>query len=145
MKGGIQNMKNFKKLCKVVVLCLCILVGTSMVSIVSYAKEVVTYVEPRLAYISTYNTELVISNTGLATITGEVRGKTGVTNAYVKVTLQKYASGDWVDVEDWEDSRNGRNVFISETYQVTRGTYRVVMTCSANSETKTATSAQRTY
>lgn len=132
-------MKNFKKLCKVVVLCLCILVGTSMVSIVSYAKEVVTYVEPRLAYISTYNTELVISNTGLATITGEVRGKTGVTNAYVKVTLQKYASGDW------EDSRNGRNVFISETYQVTRGTYRVVMTCSANSETKTATSAQRTY
>ena len=139
MKGGIQNMKNFKKLCKVVVLCLCILVGTSMVSIVSYAKEVVTYVEPRLAYISTYNTELVISNTGLATITGEVRGKTGVTNAYVKVTLQKYASGDW------EDSRNGRNVFISETYQVTRGTYRVVMTCSANSETKTATSAQRTY
>ena len=115
-------MKNFKKLCKVVVLCLCILVGTSMVSIVSYAKEVVTYVEPRLAYISTYNTELVISNTGLATITGEVRGKTGVTNAYVKVTLQKYASGDWVDVEDWEDSRNGRNVFISETYQVTSAT-----------------------
>lgn len=116
-----------------------------MAPIVSYAKEAVTYVEPRLAYISTYSTELVISNIGLATITGEVRGKTGVTNAYVKVTLQKYASGDWVDVEDWEDSSNGRNAFISETYQVTRGTYRVVMTCSANSETKTATSAQRTY
>lgn len=116
-----------------------------MAPIVSYAKEAVTYVESRLAYILTYSTELVISNIGLATITGEVRGKTGVTNAYVKVTLQKYASGDWVDVEDWEDSSNGRNAFISETYQVTRGTYRVVMTCSANSETKTATSAQRTY
>lgn len=102
-------------------------------------------VEPRMTYIFSYSTELSISSNGVATITGMVRGKSGVTSTYVKVTLQKSESGEWLDVESWEDSSDTRSVTIAETYQVSRGTYRVVMTCSANSETKTITSAERTY
>lgn len=138
-------MKKLKKIFKVAILSICLFWGGLVVPTTSYAKVTEAQIEPRMTYISACSTELVISNTGLATITGEVRGKSGVTSAYVKVTLQKYVSGDWVDVEDWEDSRSGRNAFVSETYQVTQGTYRVEMTCSANTETKTVTSAERSY
>ena len=89
--------------------------------------------------------ELSISSDGSASITGLVRGKTGVTSTYVKVILQKKVSGVWIDVESWEDSSNTRSTTIAETYQISRGTYRVSMTCSADGETKTATSAERTY
>lgn len=138
-------MKKNKKFLKVAIVCMCFVVGGMAVPITSQAKEVEMKIEPRMTYISTYSTDLNISNTGLATITGEVKGKNGVTSAYVKVTLQKYESGNWIDEKDWEDSQNGKNAFVSETYQIEKGTYRVFMTCSANSETKTATSAERTY
>ena len=134
-----------KKFCKVVILWIYVFVGVLTIPFVSYAKEAATYVEPRMTYIAGYSTDLVISNAGIATITGQVRGKTGVTQAYIKVTLQKYVSGHWANIEEWENSQNARNAFISETYQVTKGTYRVVMKCSANSESKTATSVQRTF
>lgn len=98
-----------------------------------------------MTYIYSYSTELSISSDGVATVTGMIRGKSGVTSTYVEVTLQKSESGKWVDVESWEDSSSTRSVTVVETYQVSRGTYRVTMTCSANGETKTATSAERTY
>lgn len=138
-------MKKIKKFLKVAIVCMCFLVGGMAMPTTSWAKEAEKQIEPRMTYISTYNTDLTISNTGLATITGEVRGKSGVTSAYVKVTLQKYESGNWIDKEYWEDSQDGRKASVSETYQIEKGTYRVFMTCSANSETKTATSAERTY
>lgn len=97
-----------------------------------------------MASISTYSTELTINN-GVASVTGFVRGKSGVTSTYVKVILQKKVSGDWIDVESWEDSSATRSITIAETYPVSKGTYRVVMTCSADEETKTAISAERTY
>lgn len=138
-------MNNLKNLCKGAVLGVCLLVSGLMVPTISHAKVPETQAEIQMTYISGYSTELVISSSGLATITGEVRGKSGVTSTFIKVTLQQYVSGTWVDVEDWEASSSGSNAFISETYQVTKGTYRVTMTCSANTETKTATSATRTY
>lgn len=101
--------------------------------------------ETRMAYIQSYKVELTISNSGVASVTGVVTGKLNVTTTSVEVILQKYVSGDWVDVESWEESNNSFRTSIAETYQVSKGTYRVVMTCSANTETKTATSAQRTY
>lgn len=138
-------MKKFKKICKAAIVCMCFLVGGMAMPITSWAEEAEMQIEPRMTYIATYRTDLDISNTGLATIIGEVKGKNGVTSAYIKVTLQKYESGNWIDKEDWEDSQNGKNACVSETYQIEKGTYRVFMTCSANSETKTATSAERTY
>ena len=96
-------------------------------------------------YISSYGTELTISDSGEASVTGFVRGKKGVTNAYVKVTLQKKVSGLWVYVQSWESSGSGRNATIAETYSVSRGTYRVVASIKAGTESKSPISAERTY
>ena len=138
-------MKKSKKIYRFVVLCLSTLLLVNLISIKGYAQTDSALVEPRMTYISTYSTDLSISDGGAATITGLVRGKTGVTNTYVKVTLQKSISGNWNDIESWEKSNNGRSTTISEVYQVSKGTYRVVMNCSANTESKTATSVTRTY
>lgn len=51
-----------------------------------------------MTYILTYGTQLSISDTGIASVKGEVKGKSGVTSAYVKVILQKYESGKWEEV-----------------------------------------------
>lgn len=138
-------MKKSKKIYRFVVLCLSTLLLVNLISIKGYAQTDSALVEPRMTYISTYSTDLSISDGGAATITGLVRGKTGVTNTYVKVTLQKSISGNWNDIESWEKSNNGRSTTISEVYQVSKGTYRVVMNCSANTESKTVTSVTRTY
>ena len=88
---------------------------------------------------------MTISDSREASVTGFVRGKKGVTNAYVKVTLQKKVSGSWVYVQSWESSGSGRNPTIAETYSVSRGTYRVVALIKAGTESKSPISAERTY
>lgn len=50
-----------------------------------------------------------------------------------------------VDVESLEESNDARNTSVAETYHVSHGTNRVIITCSADGETETATSAERTY
>lgn len=102
-------------------------------------------VEPRMTYIISYAADLSISSSGEASITGYVRGKGDVTSTYVCATLQKQSGEDWIDVESWEDSSTKKNLSVVETYSVPRGTYRVVVTVTANTETKTATSATKTY
>ena len=87
-------MKKSKKIYRFVVLCLSTLLLVNLISIKGYAQTDSALVEPRMTYISTYSTDLSISDGGAATITGLVRGKTGVTNTYVKVTLQKSISGN---------------------------------------------------
>lgn len=133
-------MKNIFRMAVVCIL-LCGLVPPDSV----HARETDVQMESRMTNISVYSTELSISSDGIASISGFVRGKTDVTNTYVKVTLQKRVSGIWVDVESWESSSDTRIASVAETYEVSRGTYRVTMTCSADGENKTATSAERTY
>ena len=123
----------------------CVLLCGLILPIPVHARELDVQMEPRMASISVYGTELSISSDGTASISGFVRGKLGVTSTYVEVTLQKSVSGTWVDVESWENSSDTSSTSVAETYQVSRGTYRVAMTCSADGETKTATSAERTY
>lgn len=134
-----------KRLCGMAVICICMLFYGSVLPVSAYEKETTLLIEPRMDSISTYGTELSISSDGVASISGFVRGKAGVTGTYVEVTLQKKVSGGWIDVESWEKSSSTRSTSVAETYQVSRGTYRVTMTCSADGEAKTATSAERTY
>ena len=101
--------------------------------------------ESRMTYIISYSADLYISDSGEASITGYVRGKSDVTSTYVSATLQKKSGNAWIDVEFWEDSSTEKNLSIVETYSVSRGTYRLVVTVSANTETKTAISGERTY
>lgn len=134
-----------KKLCKMAFVCICVLFCELVLLIPTHAKGVSVQIEPRMTSISFYSTELSISSDGIASVTGFVRGKSGVTSTYVKVTLQQNVSGNWVDVKSWEDSNSTRSTSVDETYLVSRGTYRVTMTCSADGESKTVTSAERTY
>ncbi len=138
-------MKKLLVLFKVTVVCVCVVFGSMMLPVKSYAQST-TKVESRMAYISSYTTDLTISSSGVATITGLVRGKSNATSTYVKCTLQMSVSGGWVDVKSWEASGNGTGATIGTTYQLSsRGTYRVYMTCRANTEEKTMTSSYRTY
>lgn len=138
-------MKRFINFLRVFILCICILFSGMSIPIIVHAEDTVE-VEPRMTYISSYSCSLNISESGVASVTGTVRGKSGVSSAYVKCTLQMSVSGDWVDVISWEDSRSDSYATVSETYQLySHGTYRVSMVCRANTEEKTGTSAYRTY
>lgn len=138
-------MERFKLMVTVCMVSICILFGGMSTPIVVHAQED-KKVDSRMTYISSYTTDLSISSNGVASISGLVRGKTGVTSTYVKCTLQISIGGGWVDVKTWEVSSNTRGATIAETYQLSsRGTYRVYMECSANTESKTLTSAYRTY
>ncbi len=138
-------MNYLKRIGRLVAICICA-VCVGIIPITAHAMEVSDkQIQPRMDYISSYGTELTISDSGEASVTGFVRGKKGVTNAYVKVTLQKKVSGSWVYVQSWESSGSGRNATIAETYSVSRGTYRVVASIKAGTESKSPISAERTY
>lgn len=138
-------MKRLKKLFNVIGLCICVGFSSMSLPVIVHAEDT-AFVEPRMAYISSYTTDLTINSTGVATVTGMVRGKAGVTSSYVKCTLQISIGGGWVDVKSWETTSSTPGATIAETYQLSsRGTYRVYMECRANTETKTGTSAYRTY
>ncbi len=138
-------MVKVKRIFLVATICMCIIGGVSLSTVKCDAGNVEYFSETRMTYISTYSVDITISESGQANISGEVSGKPGVTCAYVKVTLQEYVSGNWVDVESWERLVNERDAAVSETYPVARGTYRVYMTCSADTETKVAISEEKTY
>lgn len=138
-------MKKILNILTIAVLSVSILFGAVSVPLVVYATDVQS-VEPRMTYIGSYSTDLSISSTGLASISGRVRGKAGVTSSYVKCTLQMSVGGGWVDVKTWEDISSTPNATVIVDYQLSsRGTYRVYMECRANTEEKTGTSPYRTY
>ncbi|MBQ3036823.1 MAG: hypothetical protein IJD31_07840 [Lachnospiraceae bacterium] len=138
-------MRKLKRLFVATILNVCMLLIGLSTPIIVHAEDD-SMVEPRMTYISSYTTDLSITSTGVATITGNVRGKSGVTSTYIKCTLQMSVGGGWVDVKSWEASNTSPGSTISETYQLSsRGTYRVDMVCRANTEEKTGTSAYRTY
>ncbi len=138
-------MKRVKKCFTVTVVCLSMLFAGMAMPITVHAEEA-TQAESRMTYIFAYSNDLTISSSGVASVSGMVRGKSGVTSTYVKCTLQLNVSGSWEDVKSWEVSSSTYDATIGETYQLyAHGTYRVYMVCRANTEEKTLTSAYRTY
>lgn len=138
-------MKQFFKVSILCMLCLTVFCGSTLMPIRVYAVDS-TNVESRMTYIISYSVGLNISDTGVASITGNVRGKSTVTSSYVKCTLQMSIGGGWVDVKSWEATSTLSGATIAETYQLSsRGTYRVYLECRANTEEKTATSTYQTY
>lgn len=121
---------------------LCIMPAMLVVAMPTIKAEAV---EPRMTYIISYSSDLYISDSGEASITGYVRGKSDVTSTHVSATLQRKSGNDWIDVESWEDSSTKNSLSVMETYSVSRGTYRLVVTVTANTETKTAYSKEKKY
>ena len=134
-----------KRIWSIAVICALVLLCGVSLKVSAHEENVNMRIEPRMSSISTYGTELSISSEGIASVSGFVRGKAGVSSTYVKVTLQKKVSEKWTDINSWEDTNNARSTSIAQTYRVSKGIYRVSMTCSADSETKITTSAERTY
>lgn len=86
-------MNYLKRIGRLVAICICA-VCVGIIPITAHAMEVSDkQIQPRMDYISSYGTELTISDSGEASVTGFVRGKKRVTNAYVKVTLQNILKG----------------------------------------------------
>lgn len=122
-----------------------VLLTLTCILVVSIGKSVVQAKETRMVSIYSSSASLTIASDGTATIEASVMGKVGVTSTSVVATLQRETSSGWDDVATWEDSNTSRRTTISETYQVSRGTYRVVATVTADGETATKTSTTEIY
>lgn len=68
---------------------ICMLLCGLVLPLSVHAKEANAQIMSKMTNISTYSTELSISSDGIASASGFVNGKSGVTSTYVKVTLQK--------------------------------------------------------
>lgn len=138
-------MKKFKLLLLGVVLSVSILFGGLFMPMVCHAESE-NPVQSRMINIFAYGTDVTISDSGVASIYGYTRCKTDVSYLAITVTLQMSVSGRWVNVKTWSASTSDDVLTVADTYQLTsRGTYRVVMDVTADSETKQAISAYRTF
>lgn len=100
---------------------------------------------PWTVYILESDSTLQISDQGVAHVSGYVIGKSGTTSTSVQLTLQVKSGTTWLNKKSWSKSSSGTSTFVNEDYSVPKGTYRVVAKVKANTESKTITSASRTY
>lgn len=148
MTEGGDVMRKARKLLTGILLSILVMNALNIPTMEVYAAEVdepiwEDPVDP-MTYISSYGCNFTISSSGVTSLSGYIKGKPGVDDAYVLVTLQKQVSGGWSNVTSWDD-QGGRNASVSETYNVSRGTYRIEVYCSAGTESKTFDSASKTY
>ena len=99
-------------------------------------------------YINTASSTLTISN-GNATIRGYVQKTPSGNSIELTSTLELYSAGSWYAVESWSTYSTSSSALISETYQVSKGTYRVAtdytVNGASNSESGTVYSKTVTY
>lgn len=138
-------MKKFKLFMLGIVLSISILLGGMSMPMVCHAEEG-SLIQTRLLNLYAYSTDISISDNGKASIYGYATCKTNVSNLAITLTLQISISGKWVNVKTWSASTSDDALTVADTYQLTsRGTYRVVMDVTADSEEKQAISAYRTF
>lgn len=129
-----------KKRAALVLLCLLIM----LTPIVSQAQQS-EIVQPWAVYILDSDASLSISDKGVASVSGYVISKSGTASTSVRLTLQVKSGSVWLSTKSWLKNSSGPSTFASETYSVPKGTYRVVATVKANTESKTITTASKTY
>lgn len=116
-----------------------------LLSITSFAQTISNSNSPKMTNINSHGVNLSISETGSASIYGYIYAQPSVTSTSIRITLQRNILGIWFDVTSWNSSSEATYLTISKTYQVSHGKYRVVMNCSADSETQSSTSGECTY
>lgn len=103
---------------------------------------------------SNYNTasaSLSISDSGTASVSGNVSGKAGrTTKISIHLYLQKYSNGKWTSVADWFGSKEATSYLLKKTKSVSKGyKYRTKAVCRAyagsNSEKVTRYSSTVKY
>jgi hypothetical protein len=76
-------------------------------------------------YINNASSSLTISTDGTATVESYVQRTSAGTYIYLSATLQRYTNGSWTYVDGWIQSTAEVAAYISETCDVSAGTYRV--------------------
>ena len=138
-------MKKFRVFIVGLVLGISVLFSGMSAPMVCHAVDS-NQMQTRLLNLYSYSTDVTITDSGVANIYGIATCKTDVSNLSITVTLQMSVSGRWVNVKTWSASTSKDYLTVADTYQLTsRGTYRVVMDVTADSEEKQAISAYRTF
>ena len=111
---------------KMLTLITCIILAFS-ISSTALASSYVTDsdMSVQYVYINVASSSLTISADGTASIVCYVTRTSTGNSIYLKATLQKYSSGRWIDITNWTVSTSSTTAYISETYTVSSGTYRV--------------------
>lgn len=139
---------------RIVALVLCglmIFAGNMTVFAADTTTDDLVDVSPQMEIINLYKADLVIDAAGNATIKGEVRGFSGITNRVkISAKLQRYVNGSWVTLKTFADEKNSWNMTLKDTYKVSKGyTYRVQANVYAysdsSSEMRTVTSNEVKY
>lgn len=86
--------------------------------------------EDSYVYVSDCVCKLSISS-GTATVSTEVKGKSGTTSTNVTVYLEKFVAGSWQPYTSWSHS-GGKDQNNSDSTSVTSGAYRVWMSVTAS-------------
>ena len=136
-------MKRSKKIVVTLLLSVCMLFGS--VASVAYAEEA----QSRMLYFSNYYADLHIEDDGRAFPCASLNAKCPANSSSIMLILQRQIGDSWGNVDSWYVETPYEFAAIAEECRVSRGTYRCVgtftITTDEGSETRYATTAERTY
>lgn len=101
-------------------------------------------IQPMAEYILSSSASLEISSNGVAKVEVNATSR-GNVSISIEAKLQRRIAERWEVVKVWTAEGKGNRTSVSETYSVSKGTYRVYATVKAGSETKYPTSATKIY
>lgn len=116
-----------------------VLVGILLLTIPGSAFSAVKVdtVSPLYLYTQNVTANLKISDSGTATCIGHITTKNIKSDISMTVTLFRKSGTSWTKVASWSGSNSGLILDIRKTSQVSKGTYKVVVTGTVtNSEGK---------
>lgn len=135
-----KNTSLVKGMAAAVCMGLAVMTVTPTVVMANVPEEI----QPMAENMNSYSAYLDISSNGVATVKASVK-PTGNYSTSVVAKLQRRTAEGWEDVKIWSTAGQGGYTFLSETYSVSKGTYRVYAIVKAGSETQYPISASKTY
>lgn len=135
---------NYNGIGKGIVAAVCMGLAVMAAAPSAVMAKVPEQVQPMADYISDCSATLRISNTGSATVEVDIMPK-GSVGTSIEAILQRRTASGWENVKTWNMKKDSGYTFLSETYSVSKGTYRVYAIVKAGSETKYPVSATKTY
>lgn len=135
-------MKQFMKRMFLILVCA---IAVSFGKVSDVQAQSVTGVSPRFVSISECNVTLSLAGEAEVIVVGTVVGVSGTANTSLVAVLQRQRGNSWVDVKTWETSSASKRVSLQEVYPISSGTYRVILTGTADGESTTVYSTMLTY
>ncbi len=107
-------------------------------------------IQPQYNYTQLTSVSLSISSSGVASCKGKIRAYATSSMINMTITLYKKSGESWQQVKTWSVENQSEMAYISETWNVSSGTYKVLMngkviTSSGAVESLSGSSAEKTY